>query len=395
MSTRVRPVELGSSSVGRRVAGLLRRNSLANAVIFTTCWGMQTAVAKVAYRQGASIGALSLVSVATTLSVLGALALIWHRSALRALRGRSLGRVLVANGLHAGLGNLVALAGIALTTAVNAAFLMQCQAAFTVAVARLALAERVTAAKAMSLAGMVAGAFLLTTGGRLEQPRPGDILILLGCCCWAAATVLLRPLLRSGQVSADVATALRPVAGLPVMVVSVALASVLRTPVSSPLELGSPSWEILGLGVVYGVLQSGTWLFMLRTLRLASASYTAMMGTLSAVVVAGLATVVLGERISAVQAGGALLILAAGAITQLEADPAASRHGWACVGLLVRSLQERLRRGDAHQWEARPGLPPPTGAVPGQAAGGPATRAVTGLAALQAPLVGPDETQAM
>ncbi|HZV52246.1 MAG TPA: DMT family transporter [Candidatus Dormibacteraeota bacterium] len=236
--------------LGRRLSELLSRRPLANALVFTGCWGLQTLVAKVAYREGASVGVLAVVSVTITLIVLDAYAVLRHRAELRALRGRLLSRVLAANALHAGLGNLIALAGIALTSAVNAGFLMQCQAATTVVAARLALGERVTAAKTLSLVGLIGGAFLLTTGGRPQAPRLGDVLILTACGCWAAATVMLRPMLERRQVSAGVATALRPVAGLPVMLAAVAIAGALPAPVHAALTFGHPTPTAFRLAMV-------------------------------------------------------------------------------------------------------------------------------------------------
>jgi drug/metabolite transporter (DMT)-like permease len=220
---------------------------------------------------------------------------------------------LLANAIHFGLGSGLSIIGIALTDAINAGFLVKLATLSTTLFAWLLLGERMSRFKTITLSVMLLGAYLLTTKAQSLLPRIGDLFLLAACICWSLGNVLIRKILRAQPVSADIVSLLRPIAGLPVFLGFILLAE-LQPAVIGPLK-GVLSGNLLAPAYLPYTLSGGlalalTWIYLNRTLKIATASYMTMMSMVTPVLVSLLAVLILGEHMVWVQLlGGGLIIL--------------------------------------------------------------------------------------
>lgn len=264
---------------------------------------------------------LQLVSMATVVAVFGAV--LWSKSGGELIRlfkeqPGLFWKLAFANGIQAGLGTSLSLVGIALTAAINAGFLVKLATVSTILFAWLILKERLTLLKLATMAVMLAGAYLLTTKGQALLPRTGDALILGACVCWSLGNVLVRKFLSTNAVGPDAVTLQKPLAGLPVLVVLIGLSA--AAPSLAGGLLGCCGFELneLPYALASGVCLALAWIFLYRTLKVATASYMTLMSMATPVLVSILALVFLGERMEGVQMVGAGMILAAGALVYLS-----------------------------------------------------------------------------
>ena len=98
--------------------------------------------------------------------------------------------LLLANAIHFGLGIFFCNAGTALTSAINAGFLVKIGLVTTTLLALIILHEKMTLSKMMAILAMLMGSFFMSTKGNLIVPQFGDVLIILACLCWSTANVL-------------------------------------------------------------------------------------------------------------------------------------------------------------------------------------------------------------
>jgi O-acetylserine/cysteine efflux transporter len=216
--------------------------------------------------------------------------------------------ILGANAIHNGLGGFLANMGTALAPATNAAFVMQCSTVTTTLIAWLLLGERLNRHKIATVAIIMLGSFLLLTDGLVALPGAGEVLLLLACISWSTGNVAVRGLLAKASIKPDVVSLLRPIAGLPVFITLLGI--------SDFWGYNNPTVEgdifdsaVTVYAALNGLLCALLWIFLNRTLEVASASYMTAMCSLTPVFVAILAVPCLGERLSLIQAGGAALIV--------------------------------------------------------------------------------------
>ncbi len=288
---------------------------LFNVLSFSVFWALQLFVTKLGLNTGALVlpyqmGMLTAALLASLLLLLpGSGAALW---ALFRERPGLFWKLFLANGIQSGLGTSLSIIGIGLTAAINAGFLVKLATVTTILFAWILLGERLSWRKVGVVVSMLGGAYLLTTRGQSLVPQRGDLLILGACCCWSLGTVMVRKALRSDPVRPDVVTLQKPLASMVVFFSFVGLA--LKFPGwFGPLE------DILGCCVLparvfpYAALSGTglalTWIFLFRTLKVASASYMTLVSMLTPVLVSVLAVVFLGERLEPVQVAGVGMIL--------------------------------------------------------------------------------------
>ena len=223
-----------------------------------------------------------------------------------------------ANGIQAGLGTCLSIIGIALTDAINAGFLVKMATVTTILFAWLILKENLSKLKILVVFVMLFGAYLLTTKGQSLLPRVGDLFILGACICWSLGNVLVRKALRTQAVNADVVTIQKPLASLPVFLVLVAIS------LFSPDLLGSlqPVLKCCSFSPTYlpytigsGLCLGLAWIYLYRTLHVATASYMTLMSMVTPIIVSLLAVVFLDEKLILIQIiGGGLIVLSGVAI---------------------------------------------------------------------------------
>jgi drug/metabolite transporter (DMT)-like permease len=293
---------------------------LFNVLAFSGFWALQLFFAKLGFIHGAGVLTLQLLSIGTTIVVFAI--------SLLPTVGVELGQVFrkqpalfwklfFANGIQAGLGTCLSLIGIALTDAVNAGFLVKLATVTTILFAWIILNEKLTPLKVVTVFVMLTGAYLLTTKGQVLLPRIGDLFILGACFCWSFGNVLVRKFLRSQPVSADATTLQKPISGLPVLLVLIAIFAFL--PITSNnldqmMACCSISISYLPYALGSGFSLAMAWLFLNRTLKIATASYMTMMSMVTPVIVGLLAFIFLGETLVWVQLIGAMMIILSGVV---------------------------------------------------------------------------------
>ena len=224
----------------------------------------------------------------------------------------------LANTFQAGLGNLLNIIGISMTAAINAGFLVKMATVTTILFAWLMLDERISRLKVAVVCTMLFGAYLMTTKGQSLLPHVGDFFILAACVCWSLGTVLVRKALKNQSVSADVVTLQKPFASL--LFFSIVMGIALFYPaafgnLNGTLQLYPFTTKMIPYAVASGISQALTWIYLFRTLNLATASYMTLMSMATPIMVSVLALLFLDESLVWIQIVGAgLIILSAGTI---------------------------------------------------------------------------------
>lgn len=259
-------------------------------------------------------------SIAATITVV---VLLFPRTnvALRQLfrqRPRLFWELYLANGIQAGLGTCLSIIGIALTEAINAGFLVKLATVTTIIFAWLILKENLSRFKIFVVIVMLSGAYLLTTKGQSLLPRLGDLFILGACFCWSLGNVLVRKTLRTHAVNADVVTIQKPLASLPVFLalagISIYLPGMLGR-LGDILNCCTFSLTNMPYAIGSGFCLAMAWIYLFRTLDVATASYMTLMSMVTPIIVSVLALMFLDERLVLIQiVGGGLIVLSGVAI---------------------------------------------------------------------------------
>lgn len=291
-----------------------------NVILFSGFWAFQLFITKVAFLRGATLGAFIFLSALSTLLVCGVyflpknfpeLIILWHAD------HKALLIILLAGLVHYGLGGMFSTAGVAFTSATSAAFLSKLSFVFTVGMAALFLSEHLTKQKLGASALMLMGAYLLATQGQAIESGIGNLMVISACFCWSSGTILTKLALRRIKISGELISAVRPFVGTPVLVAYSLL--IPHFSAATRTAFGESIWqlEILPYAMINGFLIVLTWIFLNRTLTVASASYMTMMSMLTPVIVTVLAFTFLGEKLALIQLVGAVLIIAGAVITHL------------------------------------------------------------------------------
>ncbi|MFC2063536.1 DMT family transporter [Chloroflexota bacterium] len=286
--------------------------------MFSAFWAFQIFAAKLGFIAGAMVLPFQLVMLVSAMATLAVLILPKSGRDLVELYKHHpaiFWRLFLANTLQAGLGTCLSIIGIALTDAINAGFLVKMATVSTIFFAWLILKENLSRMKIAIMLVMLFGAYLLTTKGQSLYPRVGDLFILGACVCWSLGNVLVRKVLRMQTVQADVVTMQKPLTSLPVFLtlvgVSIYFPKLLGN-LSSVLKCCTFSVETIPYAIGSGIFLSLAWIYLYRTLRLATASYMTLMSMATPIIVSVLAMVFLHEQMIWIQIFGAGLIVLAG-----------------------------------------------------------------------------------
>lgn len=288
-----------------------------NVTLFSTFWALEIFVAKLAFSSGAEILPFSLQSFSLTLLILSVLILPSKWKKLFNIKKHTLVWVLIANAILLGIGGFLASAGLAMTTAINAAFLTHFSTVATVVIAFFVLKEKINTTKILSIILILIGSYLLVTGGAQIAPQTGDILVLLACIAWALGAVINRRILKKTTVDHDIISLLRPVAGIPVIIFFIILSPLYPQPVREIFQANIFQLNNIGYVILHALFISLTWIYANRSLKSGSASYMVMMSSITPIIVTVLAMVFLSELVQYLQFIGIILILASGFLTHL------------------------------------------------------------------------------
>lgn len=286
--------------------------------MFSTFWAFQIFVAKLGFISGAMVLPFQLIMFIG--AVFTAAVILLPKTGVELMQlfkqqPALFWELFLANGIQAGVGTCLSIIGIALTDAINAGFLVKLATVTTILFAWLILKESMSGLKLAVIFVMLFGAYLLTTKGQNIIPRAGDLFILGACICWSLGSVLVRKNLKTQAVRADVITMQKPIASLPIFLVLVGISLfypktlgnlniVLRCctlyPIHIPYAIGS------------GFCLAMAWIYLYRTIRVATASYLTLMSMVTPIIVSVLALLLLDEKLICVQAVGAGMIILSG-----------------------------------------------------------------------------------
>jgi drug/metabolite transporter (DMT)-like permease len=230
-------------------------------------------------------------------------------------------RLIVLSGIIGSvLGPVAYFYGLRLTTASNAVLLSNGESLFTILLAYAILGERATRREYVAVAGIAAGAFLVTTQLRFGDVRfaeflLGNLLVLASAACWGVSntisTILLRRVPILPLLACQLAVGSAVLAG-------VALLSGVRFSVSPQLLP-----LLLLLSIAGQVLFNVLFYFAFRTIGAMRTGAILPSSVLWGILIA--LTVLPGETLSEVQIlGGALMVVALVAVYVVR-EPAETR----------------------------------------------------------------------
>ncbi len=293
----------------------IAQSALVNILLFSIFWAIEIFIAKLAFNAGAQVIAFTLQSSFLTLIILSIYILPTKLKELKKIPFHTIKRLFFANAIHMGLGGFLGNAGIQLTTAINAGFLSQFTLVSGTIFAWLILKEKMTMAKIISVFTIIVGTFLLITKGQLIIPYIGDLFLILACICWGLGLVLVRKTLKNTSINSDFVSLIRPVAGIPIIILFIFLSPMYPSSLQKIFQVNIFDLHQTLYVILSGIIVSFVWIFANRTLKLASASYTSMMSSITPILVALLATIFLNERIEGIQFIGILLIISSSLVT--------------------------------------------------------------------------------
>ncbi|MBC8503819.1 MAG: EamA family transporter [Anaerolineales bacterium] len=286
--------------------------------MFAVFWALQIFISKLGFIRGAQVIPYQIFTTFIGLGVISILIVPGAHIEFAALFKNKPGvfwKLYAANVLQSGVGNILSLIGIALTAAINAGFLVKISTVTTILFAWIILKEKLSPLKIITMIVMLIGAYLLTTKGQTLLPRIGDLFILGACVCWSLGTVFVAKILKAQAISPDVITIQKPFAGFPVFLglagVVVAFPDFFAS-LNSALSCCTFASEYIPYALGSGLSLALTWIFLLRTLNVTTASYMTMMSMITPVVVSILAIIFLGETLVWIQILGMGMILLSG-----------------------------------------------------------------------------------
>lgn len=288
-----------------------------NVIAFSVFWAIQIFVSKLAFLAGAKVVPFTIQTGIAAIILLSIYIFCFKKNKLRELSGAVLLSLLVGSAIHNGLGSFLSNAGISLTTALNAGFLIQFTTVTTSVLAWLVLKEKMTKSKMVMVSMIMIGTYFLITKGQMLTPHLGDILILLACLSWSTGNIIIKRTMKQHPIDSDVVTFLRPISGLPIFLSFVALSPLYPAPTQAIFQTNIFDFSFFPFALLNGFFAVLLWIFLNRTLKIASASYMTMMSSLTPILVALLAMLFLKETLIPIQWFGVLLITISGIATQL------------------------------------------------------------------------------
>lgn len=272
--------------------------------LFSLFWAFNILASRYVLQRGIHPLTLSAQSLLLSSVMLLAYVFFQRKGILTASR-RSITGAIVSGIVGGGLAGIVSSYGLQLSTAINFGFLIKTATAFTVLLAFLFLKESLSKPKLFFVLTILVGAYLLSTAGALIVPHVGDIFILLAASGYAGAAVINRKIIKK-DIDPDAVSLFRALMGFIVAapVAFLFTGSIFNTTLFKPV-------------LVVALFQTLLYIYLNKTLSIASASYMTMMSSITPVVVTLFAIPLFGERLTLIQSVGAVLILLGGIATQM------------------------------------------------------------------------------
>lgn len=221
-------------------------------------------------------------------------------------RPRDLAALVALGFMGNGLYQILFVEGIARTRASDAAVVISAGPAFIALLGWARGSERVTRRAWLGIGLSILGIALVVFGGASTAPGQstllGNALVVLGSCCWAVFTVLLKPY--TGRLDGVLVTAATMVGGAIVLLI-VSAPAIAATDWSA---LRPSAWAAIVYGGLAGLVVA--YLFWYRGVRVLGPTRTAMYVNLQPVFALLIAWALLAERPGPWQLCGAISVMA-------------------------------------------------------------------------------------
>lgn len=272
--------------------------------LFSLFWALNILVSRWAIAQGVHPLTLTFqMSLLTIFFLLLYLVAIKSRKIFSGSTSSKVG-VIISSLIAGGLANVIGYQGLALSTATNYGFLVKLATVFTIIFAFFFLGEPLSKKKWFFVLVSILGAYFLSTRGNLLTPHMGDILIILSAVGYSSATIIVRKVLKR-DMDPDIVSLYRAVFGI----VPAFLAVLLFAKPLFSLQFAFPL-------VLAALTNSLLYIYLNKTLQVASASYMTLMSMSVPVIVAVVAVPLFGDQLNTWQWIGAFLIVVGGIATQ-------------------------------------------------------------------------------
>lgn len=268
--------------------------------LFSLFWALNILLNRYVLLQGVHPLVLSAETLLlSSLTLLGYFAFTHGKKVFQGSKRSKMG-IVISGAVGGGLSGIVASYGLQLSTSINFGFLIKTTAAFTVLLAFLFLKEPLSKAKMFFIILLLFGAYLLSTGGQIITPHLGDILIVAAALCYSTAAVINRKIITK-DIHPDLVSFFRAAMGFVVVApfAFITANSIFSSTHFAPIFLTSLSQTLL-------------FIYLNKTLSVASASYMTMMSMMVPAIVAIVAVPVFRENLNLPQIIGAGLILLSG-----------------------------------------------------------------------------------
>ncbi len=208
--------------------------------------------------------------------------------------------ILIGMGLIGSMAvNIIEMFAIKYSQAINYSFLIRSVVLFTIIFAFVFLGEKITWKKILITFFILAGAYLLTTSGKIIHLSSGDIFTLIEALLLSFGNTILGKMATKRMSSDLSASASYIIAVLPMTLIALFMGAIAMP--KAPIFL-----ILLTISNIFGTT------FRFKAYKNASASYVTMIYSFTPVIVLFLAIPFLGETITPIQIIGGVLIILAG-----------------------------------------------------------------------------------
>ena len=265
------------------------------ALIFNIAWISLIFFSKKALNSGAEPIPFVIENSIITLVLLTFYVYFSKRSSLRKIKIRDF-RVFTGIGAFVAIAWLSETYGLRLSTAINYSFIIETAFVFAVVLAFFFVGEVIHFKKILIMTAIMAGAYLVSTGGALIIPKPGDLLIVLAAFCYSLSNIMQKPVLK--RVDPVIVGWMRFLFALLLLLVFITIFN------TKNLVLVAPVYVLLA-----GIASAFTTVYISKTISVSSVSYQTMMSMLTPVVNIYLGMTFLKEAINIYQILGGFLII--------------------------------------------------------------------------------------
>ncbi len=281
-------------------------NKLLLVSIFSLSWALNIVLGRYLLKLGIPALPLTYETLFLSSIIIFSYLLVSQPKTLRTGSKRSHMGAAISGIIGGGLANIFGNFGLLLSTATNYGFLVKTSGGFNVLLSYFFLNEPIGPLKGLLLFLMLLGSYLLSTNGQLLTPHFGDIFILLAALGYAAASVINRNVIKK-DMNPDTVSLYRAVFGFIVSIIAA-------------MFLGGISWQMqfFWLILLSAFLQAVIFIFLNKTLQVASSSYVGMLSMSVPVLVAVIAIPAFGETQTIIQWIGGLLIITGGYLTEVK-----------------------------------------------------------------------------